>query len=124
MPRSVKEWIGKNDDQPFPPRVRDRILQRFNNRCDAAHSGCGREIRPGDKWTCDHIIALINGGENRESNGHPLCGWCCQIKDASDQAVKSHSAKVRQRHRGIKKKQSRPMAGTKASGIKKALTAG
>jgi hypothetical protein len=38
--------------------------------CVSEHSrlGCGRPLRPGDAWTCDHIVALISGGANRESN--------------------------------------------------------
>jgi len=44
--------------------VRLRVLERFGRRCDPAR-GCGRALRPGDAWTCDHIEAVINGGPNR-----------------------------------------------------------
>ena len=89
MPRALAaEWIGKNDDTPVPPRVRLRVLQRFGRRCDP-NGGCGRPIRPGDKWTCDHRAALINGGRNRELNLRPLCEWCDTNKTAVDVAEKS-----------------------------------
>ena len=69
MPRSVQEWIGKTDDTPAPPRVRLRVLERFDRCCDPA-GGCGRRIRPGDKWICDHRLAIEVGGGIR--GGHAL----------------------------------------------------
>jgi len=113
MPRTVPEWIGRTDDTSAPPRVRLRVLERFGRRCDA----CGRALRPGDRWTCDHIVALINGGENREKNLHPLCAWCEPAKTAADVAEKSRSYRVRLHHAGIRlRPKGRPIAGTIASG--------
>ena len=96
--RTVEEWRGKSPDEPFPPRVRLRILLRFDRKC----ANCTRTIRGGEAWTCDHTIAIILGGENRESNGRPLCEICTPIKDASDQAAKSKDADVQKAHYGIK----------------------
>jgi len=115
MPRTVAEWIGKTDDAPFPPRVRLRILERFDRRC----AGCGNPIRPGERWTCDHIVAVINGGANRESNGQPLCRNCTKPKDAADVAVKSKTADMAKAAYGIKARKGRPMPGSRASGIRK-----
>lgn len=118
MPRSVKEWIGKTDDTPVPPRVRLRVLDRFGRRCDP-ELGCGRVLRPGDRWTCDHVHALINGGENRENNLHPLCEWCEPSKTQADVREKSRTYRVRLGHAGIKVKAvGRPIPGTVASGWK------
>ena len=39
-------------------------MSRLNG---ASPSGGCRPLRPGDAWTCDHILAVINGGPNRES---------------------------------------------------------
>jgi 5-methylcytosine-specific restriction protein A len=96
--RSVKEWIGKTDDAPFPPRVRLRILDRFAGNC----ASCGKHIV--GRFTCDHIVALINGGENRESNGQPLCRDCTKLKDKADVSVKSKTAAVRKARHGLKGK--------------------
>ena len=117
MPRTVAEWIGKTDDAPFPPRVRLRILERFDRRC----AGCGKPIRPGERWTCDHIIALINGGENRESNGQPLCRNCTKPKDAADVAVKSKTADMAKAAYGIKARKGPPMPGSRASPWKRKI---
>lgn len=109
MSRSVPEWVGKTDDEPFPERVRQRILIRFGRRC----AMCGVEIV--GRFTCDHKIALINGGENRESNGQPLClKVCTKLKDAADQAEKSKTAAMRKTLYG-KARKSRPMNGARAS---------
>ncbi len=118
MPRPVGEWIGRSDDTPVPPRVRLRVLERFGRRCDPAH-GCGRPLRPGDAWTCDHIQAVINGGPNRESNLHPLCEWCEPPKTEADMQEKSRVYRKRLRHAGIKlAPKGRPLPGTFASGWK------
>lgn len=98
--RTVPEWIGRAPDEPAPPRVRLRVLLRNDRKC----ADCGRLIRAGKPWTCDHIIALINGGENRESNLQPLCEFCNPEKNAADQAEKSKTANVQKAHYGIKPK--------------------
>lgn len=115
MSRSVSEWRGKTDDEPVPPRVRLRVLYRFDLRC----AKCTRFIRPAERWTCDHAKALINGGENREKNLQPLCCNCDPIKTAHDIAEKSATYGSRLRHHGIKRQTSRPLPGTKASGWRK-----
>lgn len=103
MPRSVKEWVGATDDTPVPPRVRLRVLEKFGFRCDHVQDGCGRPIRTGDAWCCDHIKALINGGQNRETNLHPLCEFCRTVKDRKDVKQKSAAYKRRGRHYGVRK---------------------
>lgn len=67
MPRAVKEWIGKTPDTKAPPRVLRRIFEREGGVCHIS----GRKIAPGELWQADHKIALINGGENKESNLFP-----------------------------------------------------
>ncbi len=99
MSRSVPEWIGKTDDQPVPPRVRLRVLERFGKRC----GGCGLSLIA-KRWTCDHATALINGGENRESNLQPLGDDCCnKKKNRADVATKSKSYGSRSRHLGARR---------------------
>lgn len=98
MTRAVEEWVGKTDDTTAPPRVRLRVWDRCEGKCHA----CGRKIGAGERWTLEHLIALINCGENRESN---LCLTCCNClpeKNAADVAEKSSVAKSRKKHLGIK----------------------
>ena len=111
--RSVKEWIGKTPDTPIPPRVKQRVFDRYNGICHIT----GREIRPGEAWDAEHVIALILGGENRESNLRPALRKEHKKKTAQDVAAKSKSNTVRQKHLGIKQSK-KPMPGSRRSGWK------
>lgn len=96
MPRSVSEWIGDTDDQRAPKRVRDRIRDRHPT-CYI----CGRDFSDGKKVALDHVKALVNGGENRESNLRPVHVACHAKKTAADVAEKAKVAAQRQKHRRI-----------------------
>lgn len=117
--RSVDEWIGKNDDELVPRRVRVRVFTRADGCC----ANCGRRLHPGDKWTCDHIVALINGGENRERNLQVLCEWCDKPKTVFDIATKSKNYKRRAKHIGVKRS-SRPFPCGRNSPWKKKIGTG
>lgn len=114
--RSNDEWIGKHPDSAIPPRVRLRIFEAHGGICHIT----GRKIRPGDKWDCDHIIALCNGGEHRESNLAPAIREAHRAKTAEDVAQRAKDDRVRKKHLGIHRpKQIVP--GSKASRWKKKL---
>jgi 5-methylcytosine-specific restriction enzyme A len=97
MPRDVKEWVGKTDDTPPPPRVKERILRAHGNRCAIT----GQDIRPGDPVEFDHIIALANGGANTESNLQPVIASAHKAKSREDMRVKAKSSRVFKKHMGI-----------------------
>jgi 5-methylcytosine-specific restriction endonuclease McrA len=116
--RSVDEWVGATDDTAIPDRVRLRVFLRFHGVCHC----CERKITTGETWVCDHMQALINGGENRENNLAPLCDWCDKrVKTPADVAEKSRTYRRRAKHLGIKPRKARPMPGTKASGWKRKM---
>lgn len=94
MARTTDEWIGKNDDETPPPRVRLRAFEKAGGRCHL----CNRQIRAGEYWQCDHVVALVNGGKNAEENLKPACRNCCYEKTAQDQAEKSDIADKRKKH--------------------------
>lgn len=94
MSRSTDEWIGKDDDAVPPPRVRLRVFDAVGGCCHL----CRRKIFPGEYWQADHVIALCNGGANRESNLAPACRNCCYTKTAADVAEKSDIADKRKKH--------------------------
>jgi len=96
MARTVSEWIGETDDQRAPKRVRDRIRDKYPT-CYI----CGRDFSDGKKVALDHVTALINGGENRESNLRPVHVACHAVKTAEDVAEKAKIAAKRQKHRRI-----------------------
>lgn len=100
MPRSTPEWHGKTDDTPVPERVRQRVAERAGYRCQA----CGMRVRFGGE--IDHIIALKNGGENRERNLQFLCATHHKLKTARDVAEKSKVYQTQKRLGPLKREQS------------------
>jgi 5-methylcytosine-specific restriction protein A len=101
--REVPEWIGKTDDAAIPLRVQLRV---YNELCGCCMK-CGRWLRPGH-WSCDHIIALVNGGQHRESNLQALCNSPCHSdKTRADVAEKSDVYAKKLKHIGVKKRGGR-----------------
>lgn len=100
--RSVPLWHGKTPDTAIPDRVRVRVFERAEGRCHR----CRRKINAGDKWTCEHLVALVNGGLNAESNLGVTCDWCLPEKNAEDVAEKSRVYKRKKSQIGIKKPRS------------------
>lgn len=102
--RSVEEWIGATPDTAIPRRVRIRVWERAEGRCQA---GCGRKLRPAvDGWDLDHRVALVNGGEHRERNLQVACSWCHRAKTAEDVAEKAVVARKKRKHLGLKPRSS------------------
>lgn len=96
--RSLPEWIGATPDTAIPDRVKLRVFDAHDGICHIAK----RKIRPGEPWDAEHVIAIINGGENRESNLAPALRDKHKIKTAADLAEKSAMYGKRKRHLGIK----------------------
>ena len=118
MSRSTKEWIGRTDDTIIPDRVKLRVFLRYDGKCQC---DCRRKIISGQPWQCDHKIALVNGGENRESNLVPLLLECHKNKTKADVAEKSHTYKKRKSHYGLTKSKYAPIMGSKRSGWKRKM---
>lgn len=95
MARKLEEWIGATDDTRAPPRVRQRIFDDCGGKCHICDV-----VIIGKKWALDHVTALVNGGENRQSNLKPVHITCHAIKTASDVAEKAKIAAVRGKHIG------------------------
>jgi 5-methylcytosine-specific restriction protein A len=118
--REVPEWIGATDDADIPKRVRLRIWERYHGRCPM----CGRPLFPG-RYQIDHVIALANGGPHSEYNLQPVCTDPCHSgKTQTDVKQKALHYPKRLANAGIKKKTSRPMPGSKASGWKRTFSNG
>ena len=115
--RSVPEWVGATPDTPIPDRVKLRVWDRKQGRCHK----CGRKIGPCEQRTFEHVIALINGGQNRESNLDLTCSWCLPVKNAEDVAIKSDVYQKRRKHILGNKSKSRPMPGSRDSQWKRRM---
>ena len=115
MSRSVPEWQGANDDTAIPPKVKLRIFDASRGLCAI----CRRAIRGRLLARYDHIIALVNGGHNRQSNVQLLCHECHDAKTKDDVAEKSALYNKRIKRMGFKRKKLIP--GSKGSGIRRRM---
>jgi len=97
--RELPEWIGSHDDQQIPARVKIRVFERSGGVCEICTRLIFGKLRP----AYDHEIALINGGQNRESNLQLLCVPCHAEKTKADVAEKSYVYRKRVKHLGIRK---------------------
>lgn len=100
--RSTKEWIGKTPDSAIPDYVRLRVFERHGGFCHLSK----RKIMAADLWDLDHIVALCNGGEHRESNLAPALRDKHREKTAADVDERAKIDRIRKRHLGLNKPHS------------------
>ncbi len=77
--------------QIFTPQQRAYIFALCDGICGG---GCGRKLRPGERWHVEHRIALENGGTNDPANLYVCCEWCHKPKTAEDHAKAGHARRV------------------------------
>ena len=94
MPREVPTWIGRNLDAMPGKLVRDRLSRKQDDCC----ANCRKRFGPKSRAHCDHILALIDGGENRESNLQMLCVDCHKAKTRDEAAARKHTRDIRASH--------------------------
>lgn len=90
-----------------------------------AHRGichlCGRRIIAGEPWDVEHVRALALGGADDDANTAPAHRRCHAEKTPEDVSRIAKAKRVKARHLGIAKAKTRPMPGSKASGIRKRM---
>ncbi len=119
--RSVPEWIGKTPDTAIPRSVKARIMEKQNGKCAC----CGVKLgMAGEGIEFDHTVALINGGENRESNLRALRQRCHKVKTRKDVAEKARVNRKRDKHFGFKPESRNPLPGGKSSDWKQKVGGG
>lgn len=122
MTRAVPEWIGKTDDTAPPASAKARIILAQGGICAC---GCGQKLgAAGERIEFDHTLALILGGENRETNLRALRPACHKAKTRADVAQKSIEARKRNKALGIKAKTRNPLPGSRESGWKQTIGGG
>jgi 5-methylcytosine-specific restriction enzyme A len=105
MTRATKEWRGRTPDSKIPPRVKLRVWETHKGVCHIS----GRKIASGEPWECDHVVALINGGENRENNLAPILVDKHKEKTAADVKEKATVARKAKAHLGLKPAPAKPI---------------
>lgn len=96
--REVGEWIGPHPDAKVPPHVRARVFQRCGGMCHLAK----RKITAGEPWDLDHIKALEDGGEHRESNLAPALKDKHREKTAAENSQRAIERRKFNKHHGVK----------------------
>jgi 5-methylcytosine-specific restriction protein A len=96
--RSVPEWIGRTPDSAIPKAVKLRIWEREEGRCYLT----GLKINAlKDSYEFEHVIALANGGEHRESNIRLALKAAHKVKSTDDAGITAKIRRVRLKHRGL-----------------------
>lgn len=98
-------------------RERVDIFTRNGGLCHL----CGLRIDAGQEWDVSHDRPLELGGEDGGDNLKPAHRRCHRVHTAKEDVPRIAKAKRQQaRHLGIKRT-SRPLPGSKASGIRKRM---
>lgn len=119
MTRPVPLWESSNPNAMPPPRVKARIVTRQDGVCAC---GCGVKLGVcGEAIEFDHIVAVVNGGANREDNIQALREPCHKVKTRADVAEKSTVARKRAKHLGLKAPTRNPLPGGRFSKLKKRI---
>lgn len=109
MPRSVEEWIGKDDDAVPPRSVRARVFRAYEGRCYLT----GRKIGAGETWDLEHIkpLSMARPGEklNRESNLAPALQAAHREKTAREATDRAKADRMHAKHHGYFPKTKFPL---------------
>jgi 5-methylcytosine-specific restriction protein A len=105
---------------------RVRLSTRQRVECFEASGGvchlCGGKIIVGEKWEVSHDTPLELGGEDTPENRKPAHYRCHRAHTAAVDLPNIAKAKRREaRHIGARAPSSRPIPGSRASGIKKRM---
>ncbi|MBS1725004.1 MAG: HNH endonuclease [Armatimonadetes bacterium] len=103
--RSTKEWIGSTPDAKVPAYVRARVFDRAKGICHIS----GRKIEAGERWDLEHIIALRDGGQHRESNLAPALADKHLLKTAKENSLRAVVKRKRNAHTGALSPSTHPI---------------
>lgn len=96
---------------------RVRVFDRAAGLCHL----CGQKIHVGQRWDVEHVKPLSMGGADDETNMQPAHASCHAGKTAAEAGPRAKADRIRARHLGIIAKPTRPIPGSKASGLRKRM---
>jgi 5-methylcytosine-specific restriction protein A len=100
----------------FSRKTRAEVALRAGGCCEA----CGAKLKVGE-GEYDHILPDQLGGEPTAENCSLVCRVCHRAKTANDVGRIRKGDRQRDRHTGAMKSRSRPIPGSRASGIRKRM---
>jgi 5-methylcytosine-specific restriction enzyme A len=96
-------------------------LQRFQH-CGGKCEACGVKLTPATGTEYDHHQCAAFNGSADFDNCRCYCRNCHGTKtNEKDKPEIAHANRVRAKHLGIGRRTSRPMPGSRASGLKKKM---
>ncbi len=96
-------------------RERVRLFELHNGDCHI----CKGKIFAGQVWDVEHVIPLCWGGADDDANRKPAHRRCHKEKTPEDVHLLAKAKRRRAKHIGIKPHTSRPIPGSRASGLRK-----
>lgn len=93
--RPVKEWVGRRPESMPTVKVQLRVFDRQEGKC-----ACGCQVVMDfdrDEIDCDHILALKDGGENRETNLQLLRRKCHRSKTSAENTARADAERHKAR---------------------------
>jgi 5-methylcytosine-specific restriction protein A len=96
MPRAVPEWQGRTPESMPPKTVFDRLWDKQDGK-DAI---TGIPFTSKDRIVRDHIVPLIDGGENCESNLQLITEGTHKAKTIQEANRRAKERRVRSNARG------------------------
>lgn len=113
--------------QEFSRRTRREALERSGGLCEASGERYGLPKDKRCNWDLgygvefDHDLECADGGDNSLENCRAVCPRCHVNKTGRSKGEREHHNRTRDKHDGTWKRKSRPMPGTKASGLRKRM---
>lgn len=101
--------------RPLSTKARVELFRLTGGICHI----CAGWIQVGQAWEVEHVIPLAQGGEDGGDNLRPAHVACHRVKTSQDATDTAKAKRREARHLGIKRTTSRPLPGSKASGIRK-----
>jgi 5-methylcytosine-specific restriction protein A len=96
-------------------KMRLQIFQSANGVCDI----CAGKIQVGERWEVSHRTPIELGGADDPSNWFPAHYKCHRVQTAEIDIPAIAKAKRREARNIGAKRSSRPMPGSRASGLRK-----
>ncbi len=105
----------------FSRKTREDALRRAGGQCEAEIPGgerCPCALVPG-RYIFDHKLPDFMGGAPTLENCQVICVDCDRAKYRTDRTLIDKTRRISDRHLGIRTRSSRPMPGSRASGLKR-----
>jgi hypothetical protein len=79
--------LGTLHERDVPESIKDAVKRRDGNQCVVCKSPYDLEV--------DHVVALMNGGDNSMENLATLCDSCHTKKTRLDNSLRRHRQRIR-----------------------------